>query len=100
MAKLGNFSQQPNEALYYTIDYSYWLDTTAGEILDTGTPTIEISPSTSPALVVAPQVTASDQMKMLISGGKNGTLYNVEFRVLTSAGQIKEDELLIRVLDI
>ncbi len=100
MAVLGSFIQQPREALYYTIDYSCFLDPDIPEILNAGVPSIIISPTTAPALVVVGQVLVQDnQVRMLVSGGNDGTRYKVEVVVGTDQSQIKEDEFKITVRD-
>ena len=100
MAILGSFIQQPREALYYTIDYSCFLDPDIPEILNAGVPSIIISPITAPALVVVGQVLVQDnQVRMLVSGGNDGTRYKVEVIVGTDQSQVKEDEFKITVRD-
>ncbi len=100
MAILGSFIQQPREALYYTIDYSCFLDPDIPEVLNSGVPSIIISPITAPALVVVGQMLPGDnQVRMLVSGGNDGTRYKVEVIVGTDQSQIKEDEFKITVRD-
>jgi len=100
MAILGSFIQQPREALYYTIDYSCFLDPDIPEVLNSGVPSIIISPITAPALVVVGQVLVQDnQVRMLVSGGNDGTRYKVEVIVGTDQSQVKEDEFKITVRD-
>jgi len=99
MAILGSFIQQPREALYYTIDYTCFFDATVSEILDPGPPTIIISPITTPILVVVGQRFSDFQIRMLVSGGLDGTRYKIEVVVGTDQGQIKEDEFKITVRD-
>ena len=100
MAVLGSFIQQPREALYYTIDYTCFLDPDIPEILNAGVPSIIISPITAPALVVVGQVLVQDnQVRMLVSGGNDGIRYKVEVVVGTDQSQIKEDEFKITVRD-
>lgn len=98
MSVLGSFVQQPREAIYYTIDYSCWLDTTIPETLDVTPPTVVVTPTTSPVLVATAAV-SGDRIKVLVSGGLDGEQYKVEVVVGTSESQIKEDEIVIQVQD-
>ncbi len=100
MAVLGSFIQQPREALYYTIDYTCFLDPDIPEILNAGVPSIIISPITTPALVVVGQILVGDnQVRTLVSGGLDGTRYKIEIIVGTDQSQVKEDEFKITVRD-
>ncbi len=100
MAILGSFIQQPREALFYTIDYTCFLDPDIPEVLNPGVPTIIVSPITAPALVAVGQVlVGDDQIRLLVSGGLDGTRYKIEVVVGTDQGQVKEDEFKITVRD-
>jgi hypothetical protein len=98
MSVLGNVVQQPREALHYTIDYSCWLDTVAGEVLDPSINVI-VSPTTTPALVVQAALSGTTAIQLLVSGGEDQTQYKVEIVALTSLSQIKEDEIKVTVRD-
>jgi hypothetical protein len=99
MAVLGAYVQQPREAISYVIDYSCWLDAAAVEILDPGVPTLIITPATTPPLVVTGAISGTDKVKLLVSGGIDGTQYKNEVVVSTSEGQIKEDEVKFTIRD-
>jgi len=99
MAVLGSFVQQPREALYYTIDYSCWLDDSIPEALTPGLPTLIVSPVTVPALVVSGTVVDPDKVTLLVSGGLDRTSYKIEIIVGTDNNQIKESEVKIKVRD-
>ncbi len=100
MAVLGSFIQQPREALFYTIDYTCFLDPDIPEVLDPGVPQTIVSPITAPALVVVSQILVADnQIRLLVSGGLDGTRYKVEVVMGTDQSQIKENEFKITVRD-
>jgi hypothetical protein len=99
MSRLGNFTQQPREVKYYTITYVDFLDATIPEVLNQVTPTIIISPVTTPVLVVTAAVSGDDLVRLLISGGEDGVEYKVEVIVGTDNDQVKEDEVTINVRD-
>lgn len=98
MAMLGVYPKQPRETQFYTLEYNCWLDATIPELL-TGTPTVFVSPTTAPALVVTPLIQNNTQVRLTVAGGVDGTKYKLEVLVDTDAGQIKEDELYIKVVD-
>ena len=97
--RLGIFNQQPREALFYSIDYSCWLDATIPEALNDVEPLIIITPSTEQPLVVTPETIVPNRVRLLISGGVDGTTYKVEVIATTDAGQTQESEVTIRVRD-
>ncbi len=99
MAILGSFVQQPREAIFYTIDYTCFLDPDIPELLNPGPPTIIISPVTAPVLVAVGQRLSDLQIRMLVSGGLDGTRYKIEVVVGTDQSQVKEDEVKITVRD-
>lgn len=93
MAVLGTFKQTPTERKLYNIDYSNWLQ--PGEVL-TGATFVGI-PSTPlpPCIVDAFEIMSGTAIAAYISGGVDGTLYQILATVTTSIGQTKEDEIRI-----
>ncbi len=98
-SNLGSFDQQPREVVFYTFDYECWLDSDLPELLDPGVPALVIAPVTTPALVVVAEVVGTMKVRLSVSGGKDQSQYKIDVTVLTDAGQIKENEIDIRVVD-
>jgi hypothetical protein len=90
---LGKYIQEPGEQIRYTIDYAQWLAT--GETISTAT--FAVTPSgglTIPSdSIGSPATTVS----FFATGGTANTKYTVECTATTSAGQIKEDQVVILV---
>jgi hypothetical protein len=96
MATLRGFSQQAVERKRYTLDYSCWMDT-GEELVDF---TVLVTPGTLPNPLVADGAYVDPAYQMVtafISGGAPGVSYIVRFIATTSTGQIKSDDLSIRV---
>lgn len=96
MATLRGFSQQAVERKRYTLDYSCWMDE-GEELADF---TILVTPSTAPNPLIADGAYVDPAYKMVtafLSGGSVGVSYIVRFVATTSIGQIKSDDLSIRV---
>lgn len=90
-----SFIQAPIEAKKYVWDYSCWL--TEGELLSAYT--VAVSPPTVPPLIAKgafPDVTKK-KMSVTITGGINKQNYRVMMLVTTSEGQIKRDDIQMRV---
>lgn len=89
---LAKFVQEPNEQKRYVLDYSDWLDT--GETISS------VAFSISPAGMTVPSSTIgtpANTVSFFITGGTSGTKYTVEAQITTSAGQVKEDQLVFIV---
>ena len=91
---LGTVRQQSREKKAYSIDYSEALD--AGD----GVEQIEACFAEPDALVADPVLVSGSRARIWVSGGVDGQTYKITIRVLTSGGEILEDELLCRVKDI
>lgn len=95
LIKLGKFVQTPDEKKRYTFDYSEWLD--VGEtITDTAS---EIDNATIPPLEVDSLTHDNTLATWYVAGGKHLENYTVIIKITTSAGQIKEDAITIKVKD-
>lgn len=94
--RLGKFNKTPAERKRYTIDYTDWLDTseTVASVVYTITP--------SNTLVVDAQsiLAGNKKISFYISGGNDFETYNVEVKITTSTGQVKEDVVVFAVRDI
>ena len=96
MAVLRGFGKSAVERKRYTLDYACWMD--EGETLSDFT--ILVSPDTQPNPLVAEGAYVDPTYQMIttyVSGGAPGVAYTVRFIANTSAGQIKSDDLQIRV---
>ncbi len=95
MSVLDRYRQQPSETRRREIDYSEWLAT---EELITDID-VTVSPSTSPALAVAPVSIDPDGkiIEYYAGGGLTGNDYTVTFKITTDDGQVREDEVEITV---
>lgn len=87
--RLAKFSKTPDERKRYTIDYTDWLETSE----TVASVTYTIRQVTSPVLVVDAQsiLTGNKKISFYISGGDDLETYDVEIKITTSTGQIKED---------
>lgn len=96
--KKGRMVQQPGENLRRLINYTRWMET--GEFI-TEVET-EVDNVTSPAFVISNVVIDPDGQKIAYyaSGGVDGEDYTVTFRVTTSVGQTREDEILFGVREV
>lgn len=92
---LDRFVQQPYDVRRRCIDYTPWLGD--GEII-TGV-VVVIDLTTDPPLAVT-DVTLDPTQKFvgyLVGGGLSGTDYKVSFRITTSDGQQREDDIELSV---
>lgn len=90
-----SFRQTPQEKKRYTFDYSCWLADT--ETLTEYT--VVTQPGTTPPLVASGAFPDLSQkiMSVMISGGVNRQNYIVTMIVTTSTGQVKRDDIQMRV---
>lgn len=93
--RLGKFSKTPAERKRYTIDYTDWLDTT--ETVTAAAYTI-----TPSGMVVDAQaiLTGNKKISFYVNGGDDFETYNLEVKITTSTGQVKEDVVVFAVRDI
>lgn len=96
--RLGKFAKSPQERKRYTIDYTDWLDT--GETVTAAQYTIR--QVTTPALVIDAQsiLTGNKKVSFYVSAGDDNETYDVEIKVTTSTGQVKEDVVSFTVKDV
>jgi hypothetical protein len=97
MAVLKGFSKQAVERKRYTLDYACWME--EGELLSDYT--ILVTPDTAPNPLIAEGAYVDPTYKLIstfLSGGAAGVVYTVRFIANTSAGQIKSDDIQLRVL--
>jgi hypothetical protein len=95
MSALAAFQKRAIEKKRYTLDYSCWLD--EGELLADFA--IVVTPATVPALVASGAYSdpTSTKITTYVGGGMVGVFYQVTFVATTSQGQVKRDDLQMRV---
>jgi hypothetical protein len=95
MAALKSITKAQIERKNYTLDYSCWLGTNE-TLYDF---VIVISPATVPPLVANGAYASVDLLKLttFLQGGLANTNYLISFIATTSIGQVKRDDLQMRV---
>lgn len=93
VAIIGKFQKQPHEILDYDVDYTEWFSNRSDEpaavnpievIVEDG---ITLVDATLTGLIV----------KIVLSGGTNGTKYKTTVRLTTVAGLVKEADFTVAV---
>jgi len=106
MSVLNTYVQQPEELKRYRLNYSRWLDATNSEIISTvatPVPTIVNGVEGDPEdlQVVVSQLLDDNQIvEYAVEGGIDGTVYDVEFTMTSSLGQITQDKVRFRIIDL
>lgn len=93
MTVLGKFNKQPQEVLDYDVDFSEWFSNRQDQIAS-------FSASAQSGLTVLSSALAGNVVKLVISGGTDGTSYKVTVRVTTTLSLVKEADFLIRVKEV
>lgn len=96
MAVLKGFTKRSIERKRYTLEYDCWLS--EGEVLADFT--IAITPTSVSNPLVADGAYSNPEhtgISTYLSGGNAGVAYTVTFIATTSMGQIKSDDIQIRV---
>jgi hypothetical protein len=90
-----SFQQTPQEKKRYTFDYSCWLFDT--EVLTSWV--VVVAPPTTPSLVASGAFANAENsaISVMISGGLSKTTYTVTMIATTSTGQVKRDDIQMRV---
>lgn len=98
MMRLGKFSKTPDERKRYTVDYTDWLDTSE----TVSQAAYAVRQATSSPLVIDAQsiLTGNKKISFYVSGGNDQETYDLEVKVTTSTGQIKEDVVSFLVRDV
>lgn len=94
----GRFVQQPSEEIRRLINYAPWLE--EGETITSVS--VDVDNSTTPPLVVDTLLIDpdGDRIAYNTSGGVDGEEYTLTFTITTSAGQTREDEILVNVKEV
>lgn len=82
------FIKDPNAVLDYALDWTKWLE---GDVLSTGTWTIDAGPT------IQSQNVANGIVTMWLSGGVDGTTYAALCRVVTVGGRTEDRTIHIQV---
>lgn len=94
---LAHFRKQPRESLQYAVDYGPWADSG----VSVSSSQVEVSPTTTPPLVVSDQfVEADTTLTFFVSGGVSGNQYQVTVLATMSDNQLVEREILFTVEEI
>lgn len=89
---LGTFTKQPVEVKDYDLDYSEWL--VAADTVEAAEVTVEPA-----GLTVRSVFTQDKKIKVWLSAGTNGTVYNLTVTMTTAYGRVKQDEFKVKVKD-
>lgn len=89
---LGTFTKQPVEVKDYDLDYSEWL--VAADTVEAAEVTVEPA-----GLTVRSVFTQDKKIKVWLSAGTNGTVYNLTVTMTTAHGRVKQDEFKVKVKD-
>ena len=101
MAVLARKEKQPYDELYYTVGYQKWLR--ADETITDVTAVAETIAGDASPLVVGSAVVLADAktIAVTLSGGTAGLVYEVTLRIeTTNPAEKKEDELVVRVVEV
>lgn len=90
---LETFEKQPGETRYFGISFVDWL----AKVGDTGA---SVTGSAQTGLTLSATTLASGVARISVSGGTTGTKYKVTVRLTTTAGQIKEVDVYVKVKEI
>jgi len=98
MAVISGVNKQPSEVVRQKVDYSYWLD---GVLIQAVA--VSIGSADDPDLLLTCTTMLDLEQKevsLFISGGLDGCSYTITVWVTLYDGQVREDELKVRVKEI
>ena len=99
--KLGKFKKDPDEKKRYSIDYTDWLDT--AETVSSVTPSVELDyGSEDPITLEVTSIALTGDSKgvtFFVEGGIDDVDYKLTMTMTSSAGQIKEDHLIVSCVE-
>ena len=93
MAILRTFKKQPGEVFDYDINFAAWLTA----VSDTGA---SIAVTVDTGITLGATSLTNGVAKARLSGGTSGTSYKMTVTLTTTGGLVKEDEIMIEVLEI
>ncbi len=83
------FVKQPNETLDYQFDYTQWIP--AGDSISSATVTA------TGLMLGSKTIENGVVVRQFISGGTDGTTYEVTCQITTAQGRVKDSNALIQV---
>jgi hypothetical protein len=95
--KLGTIRQQPVEVKDYTIDYTDWLLVQKDSITNVET---SVRDAPDSALKVNSANYSSNGVLLWISGGLDGSSYQLQVTITTTGGRVDQSELVIKIKEI
>ena len=93
MAILRTFKKQPGETFDYDINFATWL----AAVSDTGASMVV---TVDAGITLGATSLTNGVAKARLSGGTTGTTYKMTITLTTTGGLVKEDEVLIEVLEV
>lgn len=90
---LGIKQKRPADVLDFDVDYEDWLTD------DDTITTVTTSVSPSGELVVDSVQVSNPDVKVWVSGGNNGSTYDIEVTAATTGGRVKVECFKVRVKD-
>lgn len=92
--KVGTFTKQPAERISNSITYA--------DALDEGDEVSQVMSCTAEPsdLGVSPVLVSGNRVRIWTQGGTDGEQYKISLTVLTSGGEIFQDELICKVRDV
>lgn len=90
---LGRFSKQPDEVLDYDVQFMDWFEN-RDDAYASHTTAVDDAGIT---VVSSTQVSGTDTIRVVLSGGTNNASYKVTVRLTTTAGIVKEADFIVKV---
>ena len=89
------FRKQPDENLDYDFDWAAWL--TTGDTVQAGTGTSVVTATAGVTLGTKTHNTTTGIVKQWISGGTDGSDYDIECTLTTTQGRVGQREFILEV---
>ena len=90
---LGRFQKQPGETLDYDVDYTDWFSNR------TDTPASCVVTAEA-GLTKVSDARTGNVVKIVLSGGTDGTKYKVTVRMTTTTGMVKEADFTVTIKEV
>lgn len=89
MPILGKYTQQPAEVIDYAVDFGPW-------VTDRNDSVVSHQVTADPGVTVA-ATREANVVRVVVSGGTNGTRCKVTVRATTAAGLVREVEFVVTI---
>jgi hypothetical protein len=99
VSRLANFRQDPDERIQYTLDYSQWLGD--GETVSSMSFSVEVISPTGAVPIVMDGYSIDGGGKKVfffVKGGDDQSQHKLHALMESSAGQVKEDAILYKIV--